>query len=86
VGPLCDALPADLAAQAKNAGGERLVVERSGSTRRFHVGIGPSPTNRLVPAFVEAYRQRRINPRTGRLDGGAGRSHNPADHDGGTLA
>jgi hypothetical protein len=40
----------------------------------LYVGTGPSPANRMALAYAEADRQRRVNPRTGRLDAGAGHS------------
>jgi hypothetical protein len=40
----------------------------------LYVGTGPSPVNRLVLAFAERDLQRRVNPRTGRLDAGVGRA------------
>ena len=115
---LREALPAHLAVQAQNTGGERLAVEPvqqyldeitlplvTGTEQNallartqlaaerarldatlLYVGTGPSPSNRLVLGFAEAKRQRRVNPRTGRLDGGAGCSRMAATNDDGTAA
>jgi hypothetical protein len=111
-------LPAHLAAQAKDASGERLAVEPvqayvdeatlplvTGGEQNallartqlaaersrldatlLYVGTGPSPANRLMLAYAEADRQRRVNPRTGRLHGGTGRTRMAAADDGGTAA
>jgi chromosome segregation ATPase len=115
---LREALPAHLAVQAKEAGGERLDVERvqayvdevtlplvTGTEQNallartqlaaersrldatmLYVGVGPSPSNRLVLGYAEADRQRRVNPRTGRLDAAAGRSRMAAADNGDTAA
>jgi hypothetical protein len=53
----------------------QLAAERSRlDATLLYVGVGPSPANRLVLGFAEANRQRRVNSRTGRLDGGVGRA------------
>ena len=52
----------------------------------LYVATGPSPANRLVLGIAEADRQRRVNPRTGRLDGGIGRPRTAAGYDGGAAA
>ncbi len=53
----------------------------------LYVGTGPSPAKRLMLAFAEADRQRRVNPRTGRrLDEGVSRARMTAADNGGTAA
>ena len=65
----------------------QLAAERSRlDATLLYVGTGPPPANRLVLGYAESDPQRRVNPRTGRLDAGVGRPRMAAADDGGTAA